>query len=58
MLDKRLLIRDLAKNWEYIQKKINQITIFENIDIKQISDLQRYIEMQKNIAITYKELSK
>lgn len=40
---------ELLKNFEYIQQRINDIKKQEKIDIKQISDLQRYIEMQKNI---------
>ncbi len=41
--------KQLLENFEYIQLKINDIKKQEKIDIKQISDLQRYVEMQKNI---------
>lgn len=40
----------LKENFDYIQKRIEEIKSLRYIDIKQISDLQRYIEMQKHIA--------
>lgn len=42
--------QNLLNNFAYIQNKIDEITQTKNIDIKQISDLQRYTEMQKNIT--------
>jgi hypothetical protein len=39
----------LIDNYEFIQRKIEQIKFYPSLDIKQISDLQRYVEMQKNI---------
>lgn len=46
----------LVSNFEFVQKKIDEITKLEKIDIKQISDLQRYTEMQLNIANTLHKL--
>jgi hypothetical protein len=40
----------LQENFDYIQTLINDIKRQPRIDIKQISDLQRYVEMQKNIV--------
>lgn len=40
----------LIENFEYVQGLINDIKRQPKIDIKQISDLQRYVEMQKNIV--------
>lgn len=40
---------ELFKQLDYVQARINEITKYKNIDIKQISDLQRYFEMQRNI---------
>jgi hypothetical protein len=40
----------LLRNFNYIQGKIDEICNQNSLDIKQISDLQRYIEMQKNIV--------
>jgi len=39
----------LQKQLEYVQERISEITVYEHIEIKQISDLQRYIEMEKNL---------
>ncbi|MED3976211.1 hypothetical protein P4639_22695 [Priestia megaterium] len=39
----------LIDNFGFVQRKIVQIQNQENIDIKQISDLQRYTEMQERI---------
>mgnify|MGYP001020436453 CR=1 FL=1 len=39
----------LIDNFESIQSRINEINSKEKIDIKEISDLQRYIEMQSRI---------
>lgn len=39
----------LQKQLEYVQERISEITVHEHIEIKQISDLQRYIEMEKNL---------
>lgn len=44
------LICDLRDNFKEIQIKVLEITQQQKIDIKQISDLQRYVEMQTNIA--------
>lgn len=41
--------QQLLENYEFIQRKIEQIKFYPNLDIKQISDLQRYVEMQLNI---------
>jgi hypothetical protein len=41
--------QQLRDSFTFIQSKIEEIKACKNIDIKQISDLQRYIEMQKNI---------
>lgn len=41
--------KDLRSNYAFIQSKIEEIKACTTIDIKQISDLQRYVEMQKNI---------
>ncbi|MEC2335097.1 hypothetical protein [Bacillus subtilis] len=40
---------ELLKQLEYVQSRIKEITAYQKIDIKQISDLQRYLEMQLNI---------
>ncbi|HFK1543541.1 TPA: hypothetical protein ACGXM3_005363 [Bacillus cereus] len=50
MKDIKTKQESLDSNWEFVQEKINDIKSHENIDIKQISDMQRYVEMQKNIA--------
>lgn len=39
----------LQKQLTYVQERINEITAHDHIEIKQISDLQRYIEMERNI---------
>jgi hypothetical protein len=39
----------LLTQLEYVQDRISDITAHKYIDIKQISDLQRYFEMQRNI---------
>jgi hypothetical protein len=39
----------LLKQLTYVQARISDITLYNHIDIKQISDLQRYCEMQRNI---------
>jgi hypothetical protein len=49
-MDTKMMIIELEANWTYIQARIDLIKTLRNIDIKQISDLQRYIEMQRNIA--------
>lgn len=49
-MDTKMMIQELEANWTYIQARIDLIKVLRNIDIKQISDLQRYIEMQRNIA--------
>lgn len=41
--------KQLLEQLEYVQNRIGEITQNESIDIKQISDLQRYTEMQANI---------
>jgi hypothetical protein len=40
----------LIENFEYVQGLIDDIKRQPKIDIKQISDLQRYVEMQKHIV--------
>ncbi|MCP1324249.1 MULTISPECIES: hypothetical protein [Bacillus] len=50
MKDIKTKQESLDSNWEFVQEKINDIKSHRNIDIKQISDMQRYVEMQKNIA--------
>ncbi|MEX3625200.1 hypothetical protein [Viridibacillus arvi] len=40
----------LLEQLTYVQARISEITVHENIEIKQISDLQRYFEMQRNIV--------
>ncbi|GAB6253556.1 hypothetical protein BCSAG_48740 [Bacillus cereus] len=42
--------QQLLNNFAYVQNRIDEIQQAKNIDIKQISDLQRYTEMQKNIT--------
>lgn len=44
------MINELKSTWDFIQMKIYEIKSLLKIDIKQISDLQRYVEMQRNIA--------
>jgi len=39
----------LIEQLTYVQSRIKEITLHERIEIKQISDLQRYFEMQRNI---------
>lgn len=39
----------LLEQLNYVQARISEITKYEHIEIKQISDLQRYFEMQRNI---------
>jgi hypothetical protein len=39
----------LLSNFEYIQNRIEEIKAQSSLDIKQISDLHRYVEMQKHI---------
>lgn len=39
----------LIEQLNYVQNRIGEITKHTHIDIKQISDLQRYTEMQRNI---------
>jgi len=40
----------LIEQLTYVQSRIKEITLHERIEIKQISDLQRYFEMQRNIV--------
>lgn len=44
--------KDLLLNFELVQSKINEIKSNWKNDIKQISDLERYIQMQKIIFET------
>lgn len=37
------------ENFEYIQGQVDDIAQYNHIDIKQISDLDRYFKMQKTI---------
>lgn len=47
----------MIENFEFIQCKIDEIKKEKEIDIKQISDLQRYINMQANISTIVKNIS-
>lgn len=46
------LEKDLILNFELVQSKINEIKSNWKNDIKQISDLERYVQMQKIIFET------
>lgn len=50
MVDK--MISKLEINFMDIQARIEEINSKEKIDIKEISDLQRFIDMQSKIAIS------
>lgn len=50
MINREEYIKNLQRNFDGVQGKINDILNKGVIDIKQISDLQRYVEMQKNIT--------
>ena len=50
MNNEEVIIAKLLTNLEFIQTKIEEIKQKESLDIKQISDLQRYTEMQNNTA--------
>lgn len=39
----------LVKDFDFIQSKIDEIIQIEKLDIKLISDLERYVGMQKDI---------
>lgn len=52
MNDKATKIAELETNWDYVQARIELIKVMRNIDIRHISDLQRYVEMQLNIMKT------
>lgn len=52
------ILKCLVDNFTYVQERIDEIKKKDNIDIKQISDLQRYTEMQVNIASTIREVTK
>lgn len=41
--------QELIEQLSYVQDRISEITVYKFINIKQISDLQRYFEMQRNI---------
>lgn len=44
---------ELEKNFNFIQYKIDEIINLNNyhtLDIKQISDLERYVKMQRDIV--------
>lgn len=52
-LYKKEMVLELASNFDFVQMKIDQIKEREEhakIDIKQISDLEKYASMQKNIV--------
>ncbi len=53
--NKQTMINCLIDNFRYVQERIDEIKKNDNIDIKQISDLQRYTEMHVNIATTIKQ---
>lgn len=43
------LEKELRYNFELVQSKINEIKSNWKNDIRQISDLERYVQMQKTI---------
>lgn len=47
----------LVKNFQSIQDKIEDITRDVKLDVKQISDLERYVGMQSTIVGTLDMLS-
>ncbi|HDR8454016.1 TPA: hypothetical protein QC364_000815 [Bacillus cereus] len=49
--------QQLLEQLTYVQARISEITKYEHIEIKQISDLQRYFEMQRNIIESLCKLS-
>lgn len=49
-MEREKITKFLIENFYYIQGKIDEIKKYQQIDIKQISDLYRYVEMQKNIV--------
>jgi hypothetical protein len=48
----------LQEQLKYVQDRIDEITRYQKIDIKQISDLQRYIEMECNLITSLHILKK
>lgn len=40
--------QDIEENIDFVQRRINDIKKIGKLEIKQISDLQRYTEMQMN----------
>lgn len=50
MEDKELKLEDLRHQLEFVQGRIGRLAVADRTHIKDISDLQRYIEMQKNIV--------
>ena len=51
-MEKETINYHLYSNFKFIQSKIDEIKVMKSIDIKQISDLHRYVEMQKNIILS------
>jgi hypothetical protein len=49
-MNKKEMIIYLMDNFKAIQDRIDEIKAMKQLDIKQISDLQRYVEMQMNIT--------
>lgn len=47
----------LLEQLNYVQARISEITMYNHIEIKQISDLQRYFEMQRNIIESLYKMS-
>jgi hypothetical protein len=47
---------ELMKNFHSVQKKIEEIIQNDVLHIKQISDLDRYVHMQKEIIISLSAL--
>lgn len=46
----------LVKNFSTIQKKVEAILNTEKLDVKQISDLERYVGMQDSIIVSLDRL--
>jgi hypothetical protein len=47
---------ELIKNFYNVQRKIEEIVMNNELHIKQISDLDRYVHMQKEIIISLSAL--
>lgn len=53
-----ILIEKEFINLQYVQDRVEAICKHQDIDIKQISDLERYFRMQKDIINTIETLKK